>query len=61
MGERVIFRQIDTTDPDVLHEWGIESALYIDDECINTGLYDYPPPSYDVIKQNIQIRLDKFS
>ena len=61
MGERVVFKQIDTTDPDVLHEWGIQSALYIDDECINAGLTDYPPPSYDAIKQNIQTRLEKLS
>ena len=53
-----IFREIDTTDPDVLHEWGIESALYIDDECINTGLYDYPPPTEDDIRKKIQSHLN---
>ena len=58
MGERVKFKQIDTTEPGALLEWGIQSALYIDDECINTGLLDYPPPSYDVIKDKIQKHLE---
>ncbi|MBN1877821.1 MAG: GNAT family N-acetyltransferase [Anaerolineae bacterium] len=58
-GDRVIFREIDTSDPSVLHEWGIESALYIDDECINAGLTDYPPPSYEDIKQRIQHHLER--
>jgi hypothetical protein len=57
-GERVVFQEIDTSDPAVLHEWGIEVALYIDDECINAGQTDYPPPSYEAIKQKIQQHLE---
>jgi len=43
----------------VLHEWGIESALYIDDECINAGMTDYPPPTYEGIKKKIQEHLER--
>jgi hypothetical protein len=57
-GDRVVFCEIDTYDPAVLAEWGMESALFVDDECINAGLTDYPPPSYEDIKQNIQQRLE---
>jgi GNAT superfamily N-acetyltransferase len=57
MGERVVYKRIDTTDPDVLHEWGIESAMYIDAERIYAGLTDYPPPSYGVIKDKINEHL----
>jgi GNAT superfamily N-acetyltransferase len=57
-GDRVVFRQLDTSDPAVLHEWGIESALYIDDECISAGMTDYPTPGYEDIKQKIQQRLE---
>jgi GNAT superfamily N-acetyltransferase len=57
-GDRVVYQEIDTSDPAVLAEWGIESALFVDDECINTGMTDYPPPSYDEIKQKIQQKLE---
>ena len=40
-------------------EWGIEDALFIDDECINAGVTDYPPPGYEDIKARIQQRLEK--
>jgi GNAT superfamily N-acetyltransferase len=52
-GDRVVFREIDTSDPAVLAEWGMESALFVDDECIHAGLTDYPPPSCEDIKQKI--------
>lgn len=57
--DRVIFQVIDTSDPVVLHEWGIESALYIDEECINAGMTDYPPPTYEGIREKIQQHLDR--
>jgi len=40
-------------------EWGIEDALFIDDECINAGVTDYPPPGCEDIKERIQRRLEK--
>jgi GNAT superfamily N-acetyltransferase len=61
LGKRVVYREIDTSDPAVLREWGIESALYIDVECINAGMTDYPPPSYEDIKREIQERLAALS
>jgi GNAT superfamily N-acetyltransferase len=60
-GDRVVFQEIDTSDPAVLHDWGIESALYIDDECINAGITDYPPPTYEGIKQKIQQHLERIT
>jgi GNAT superfamily N-acetyltransferase len=57
-GDRVVYREIDTSDPQTLREWGIECALFVDDECINAGMTDYPPPGYEVIKQKIQQRLE---
>ncbi|MBN1976871.1 MAG: GNAT family N-acetyltransferase [Anaerolineae bacterium] len=57
-GDRVVFREIDTSDPAVLAEWGMESALFVDDECINTGLTDYPPPRYEGIRQKIGQKLE---
>jgi hypothetical protein len=59
MGIYVAFRLIDTTDPDVLQEWGIESALYIDSECIYAGLTDFPPPDYGAIKTKILEHFNK--
>jgi GNAT superfamily N-acetyltransferase len=61
LGERVVFQEIDTSDPAVLREWGIESALFIDDECINAGMTDYPPPTYEGIKAKIQHYLERLS
>jgi hypothetical protein len=52
-----LHREVDTSDPQVLCEWGIES-LFVDDECINAGMTDYPPPGYEEIKQKIQQRLE---
>ncbi len=57
-GDRVIFREIDTSDPAVLAEWGMEFALFVDDECISTGMTDYPPPSCEEIKQKIRQKLE---
>ncbi len=56
-GDRVVYHEVDTSDPNILREWGIEFALYIDDECINAGMTDYPPPSYEDIKEKIRGKL----
>jgi len=58
LGDRVVYREFDTSEPAMLAEWGIECALFVDDECINAGMTDYPPPSYEDIKQKIQQRLE---
>jgi len=49
LGDKVVFREIDTFDNEVLSEWGISDALFIDEKEIRTG----PPPSYKKIKRLI--------
>ncbi|MCK5170553.1 MAG: GNAT family N-acetyltransferase [Bacteroidales bacterium] len=46
-GDKVIFREINTFDREVMVEWGIVDGLYIDNKQIRTG----PPPSYNKIKK----------
>ena len=56
-GDEVVFREIDTSDRDVLMEWGISDALYIDDKQVRTG----PPPSYEKIYKLISKRVGKLN
>ncbi|MCD4730548.1 MAG: hypothetical protein K8R74_08100, partial [Bacteroidales bacterium] len=55
IGDKAIFREINTFDREVLLEWGISDALYIDDEEVRTG----PPPSYKKIKGKIAKQVKK--
>jgi hypothetical protein len=48
-GDSVDFREILTFDREVLCEWGISDALFIDDKQMRTG----PPPSYKRIRKKI--------
>jgi len=54
-GDLVDFQEIRTSDRDVLLEWGIADALFIDGKQIRTG----PPPSYDKIVRQIEKRVKK--
>lgn len=54
-GDRVVFREYDTTDEKVFSEWGITDALFIDGKEVRTG----PPPSYEKIKKLIAKRVKK--
>ena len=54
-GDKAVFREIDTFDRDVLLEWGIADALFIDDKSVRTG----PPPPYEKIKKLIAKRVKK--
>jgi GNAT superfamily N-acetyltransferase len=54
-GDRVIFRDIDTSDRANMEEWGMASAIFIDDKEVNTG----PPPSYEKLKKLIAKRVKK--
>lgn len=54
-GNKAVFREINTFDRDILLEWGIADALFIDDKQVRTG----PPPSYDKIKKRIAKRIRK--
>lgn len=56
-GDEVVFREIDTSNRDVLMEWGISDALYIDDKQVRTG----PPPSYEKIYKLISKRVRKLN
>ncbi|MBC2763274.1 MAG: hypothetical protein HF970_08155 [ANME-2 cluster archaeon] len=56
-GDEVVFREIDTSNRDVLMEWGISDALYIDDKDVRTG----PPPSYEKIYKLISKRVRKLN
>lgn len=55
LGDKVVFREIDTFDRAVFLEWGIADALFIDDKQVRTG----PPPSYEKIKKLIAKRVNK--
>jgi thiol-disulfide isomerase/thioredoxin len=48
-GDNVLFHKINTFDREVLVEWGISDALYIDNKEVRTG----PPPSYEKIRKKI--------
>ncbi len=52
VGDRVMFREVDTLDRDNLDEWGIVDALFIDGKAVRTG----PPPSFESIKKKIAKR-----
>jgi GNAT superfamily N-acetyltransferase len=49
---KVNIQQYDTVDREVVDEWGITDALYIDGKQVRTG----PPPSYDKIRRKIEKR-----
>lgn len=55
IGDSVIFREIDTSDPKILRETGITDALFIDHKLVRTG----PPLKYDKIKKEIKKRIMK--
>ena len=54
-GDKVVYREMDTTDRAVLEEWGIPSALFIDDREVNTG----PPPTYEKLRKLIAKRVKR--
>jgi len=52
-GDRVAFREIDTSERAAAVEWGHSDAFYIDGKRVRTG----PPPSYEKIKRLIARRV----
>lgn len=54
-GDRVVFREIDTSDRDVVAEWGITDAVFVDDKQVRAG----PPPSYERIRKMIHKRVKR--
>lgn len=55
LGDKVVFRKIDTFDRNNFLEWGISDALFVDNKRVNAG----PPPSYEKIKNIIASRVRK--
>ncbi len=54
-GDKVYFQEINTFNRNVLLEWGISDALFIDGKQVRTG----PPPSYEKIKRKIARKVAK--
>ena len=53
--DKIHFNEYWTTDRDVLNEWGISDALFIDSRQIRTG----PPPTYKKIRKIIEKKISK--
>jgi len=53
--DKIIFDLIDTSDNNVLHEWGISDGLFINGKEVKFG----PPPSYEKIKKIINKNIKK--
>jgi GNAT superfamily N-acetyltransferase len=49
VGDKVVFRPVDTFERPAVDEWGIMDALFIDGKSMRTG----PPPSYKKIHRTI--------
>ena len=49
-GDKVVFREIDTSDRNIIAEWGISDVVFIDKKQVQSG----PPPSYEKIKKLIE-------
>ncbi len=54
-GEKVEFREVDTSERSAFLEWGITDAVFLDDRLLTTG----PPPSYKRLHGKIQKRVRK--
>ena len=57
LGDKVVIREYDTSDRDVLLEWGIQDALFVEKKQVRTG----PPPSYKKIRKAIARKLKKIA
>jgi hypothetical protein len=54
-GDKVVFKEYDTTDSEVFSEWGMMDALFVDGKEVQTG----PPPSYEKIYNIIEKKAKK--
>jgi hypothetical protein len=45
LGDDVVFREIDTSSPEAVAQWGVSDAVLVDGKNVQKG----PPPSYDKI------------
>ncbi len=53
IGDKVVYREIDTSEPEAMARWGFTDALFVDGREINTG----PPPSYAAVRAAIAKRV----
>jgi predicted N-acetyltransferase YhbS len=54
-GDKVVVNEYNTLDNEVLQEWGISDALFVDKKEIRTG----PPPSFESIRKKIARKVKK--
>ncbi len=54
-GDKVEFQEISTASKEVVNEWGISDALFVDGKQIRTG----PPPSYEKIRKIITKKVNR--
>ena len=55
LGDKVLFREIDTSERETIAEWGYSDAVLVDGKEIRNG----PPPSYETIREAISRRLKR--
>jgi GNAT superfamily N-acetyltransferase len=53
LGDRVAFREIDTSERSVVAEWGLSDTVLVDGKSLQWG----PPPSYEKVRRAIAKRL----
>jgi predicted N-acetyltransferase YhbS len=56
-GDNVQFKAVNTIERDVLLEWGISDAIYIDDKKVSVG----PPLKYEKIRKKIEKKIKKLA
>ncbi len=53
LGDKVAYREIDTSEPGAVAQWGFSDAIFVDGKPVRTG----PPPSYGKIRSIIARRV----
>ncbi|MBN1944876.1 MAG: GNAT family N-acetyltransferase [Bradymonadales bacterium] len=53
LGDQVVFREIDTSEPSAVAEWGVSDEVLVDGKNLQKG----PPPSYEAIRRAIAKRV----
>jgi hypothetical protein len=54
-GDKVVFQEIETINKNVITDWGISDAIFIDGKELRTG----PPPKFEKIKKKIYKKVKK--
>jgi GNAT superfamily N-acetyltransferase len=53
LGDKIAYREIDTSEPGAVEKWGISDAVFVDGREVRSG----PPPSYEKIRSVIARRI----